>query len=400
MSTIQIPQMIDQPGLVETFRCRFGREAAGVACAPGRVNVIGEHTDYNGGFVLPAAIDRGISLALARRDDRRIRLVSLDYEEVEEREVPTGDEASPSPRRWANYIVAVVQQLVREGFHVGGFEAVLAGDVPRGAGLSSSAALEVAVGVGLRGLFGFQISRQRLALLGQAAEHSPLIGVQCGIMDQMISALGQPDHALWIDCHSLDCRPVPLPGDRAAILILNSMVRRGLVDSEYNRRRAECAEGLKLLSQLEGKDFLSLRHAGLSVFLQHENRLPEVVRRRVRHVVSENDRVEEAVMALGHGDLEKTGALLNCSHESLRDDYEVSCPPLDLLAELLQSSDGVYGARMTGAGFGGCVVALVRPERVEAVGDEVAGRYSRETGNTPDTFITPACSGARYTPIG
>jgi len=387
--------MIDQERVLEAFRQRFGRPTAIVGRAPGRVNLIGEHTDYNGGFVLPSAVNRDVVMALAPRDDGNIRLHSLNYGEAET--IPDV-EKGPIPKRatgWANYVVAVVEQLRARKASVHGFDGLLAGDVPDGAGLSSSAAVEMAVGIGLEALWELAIPKKQLALLGQAAEHSDYVGVKCGIMDQFISALGRADHALLIDCDSLDFESVPIPPSLISILIVNSMVKRGLVDSEYNRRRKECADGLAILSEKENREFPTLRHAGLEVFRAHEKALPDPIRRRVRHVVTENERVHAAAAALRRGDVSRVGALFTESHSSLRDDYAVSCPPLDRLCALLEAEEGVYGARITGAGFGGCVVALVDPKAAQIVADSVARRYEGETGKQPDTFITPASDGAR-----
>jgi galactokinase len=268
------------------------------------------------------------------------------------------------------------------------------GDVPLGSGLSSSAAIEVAMATLLNAVTGAAIPPVEIALLAQAAEHSRFVGVKCGIMDQFISALGREDAALMIDCHSLGFECVGFDSSRAAIVIIDSKKKRGLVDSEYNRRRQECAEGLELVRGLAGCQFETIRHIPEDVFAAFGAQLPEGARKRLRHNITENARVAECARALESGDFVRAGELLRASHASLRDDFEVSCRELDRIAELADACDGVYGCRMTGAGFGGCAVALARPEAVGAVSEQVSATYHAEFGVYPEIHVTHPCEGA------
>lgn len=381
--------------LVAAFARRFGGEPQLVAWAPGRVNLIGEHTDYNGGFVLPAAIDRGIRMAARIRLDSRIRLLSVDY--AADWELPAAANpgaAVPTPRGWPSYFVAVLDQFLRRGFAMPGLDVAIGGDIPPGAGLSSSAAFEVCAAVLLDAVTGAGLSRRDLALMAQAAEHSPFVGVRCGIMDQFASALGASAHALFLDCHTMDYELVPFDTDGAAIVIVNSMKRRGLVDSEYNRRRAECEAGLARLRELAGEPFATLRHVPPSVFAHWESSLPDPVRKRVRHNVTENARVLAFVDGLKRRDWRAIGKLLFESHASLRHDFEVSCTELDALVEMAAGCPGVYGCRMTGAGFGGCVVALVEPSSAATVCSTLARDYATMVTVTPEILVSAPAGGA------
>ncbi|HET7771239.1 MAG TPA: galactokinase, partial [Chloroflexota bacterium] len=336
------------------FRDRFGSAPTVVARAPGRVNLIGEHTDYNDGFVFPAAIDRDVYVAARATDDGRARLYAANFRR--KTEFPLSDVRHQPSERWSHYERGVVVMLQQDGHQVGGFEAAIEGDVPSGAGLSSSAAVEVATATALKALFDLQLDPVRLAVLCQRAENQ-FVGVNSGIMDQFISALGQRATALLIDCRSLEYRHVPL-GESAQIVVADTSVKRGLVDSEYNARRAECEEAVRLLSQRVA-GVRALRDVSAVQLREHEALLPEVVRRRARHVVTENERTLRSVAALEAGDLGAFGRLMDESHASLRDDYEVTVPPLDAMVDAAHNVSGVLGSRMTGAGFGGCTVSLV-----------------------------------------
>lgn len=384
--------------LYAEFNRRFGDDHAAFALrairAPGRVNLIGEHTDYNGGFVLPAAIDREVLMVGRRRPDHKIRLYSLDYREEAVGDVRTPDRAA-SPA-WSRYVQGVVWALQQHGFTVGGFEAVLTGNVPQGAGLSSSAALEVATAMLLQALFELSLSGPEMAALCQEAENR-FVGVNCGIMDQFISRMGKRGTVLLLDCRSLEHRWVPLPDDRVRIVIANTAVVRGLVDSAYNQRRAECEEGVRLIRQWEPA-VSQLRDVTPEMLEKYASHLPEPVRRRVTHVVAENQRVLDTVAALEKGDWQRCGELLVASHESLRDLYQVSSPALDLMVELALSVPGVLGSRMTGAGFGGCTVSLVREEAVERFLETVIPEYRRratwELAGEPEAYVCQADDGA------
>jgi len=374
---------------IEAFRTAFGYSPALIARAPGRVNLIGEHTDYNDGFVLPVAIDRAVYVAAAPRHDDRVRAVSLDYGERAEFGLAN---VSPAPeQRWSNYVRAVAWALQDRGVTLRGADALVHGDVPIGAGLSSSAALEVATARALLAVAGEDLPPVELALTAQGAEND-FVGMQCGVMDQFISVLGRRDHALLIDCRSLEHRLVPLPAGYS-VVVANTMKQRGLVDSEYNRRRAECEEGVRVFAErLPG--VRALRDVGRDQLEECRGLLRPTVYRRCRYVVEENERVLAAGQALVEGDLAACGRLMGESHAGLRDDYEVSCAELDHMVEAAADLPGLVGARMTGAGFGGCTVNLVQSDRVDAFAAELAKRYAQKTGVTPKIYVCRVEHGA------
>ncbi len=367
------------------FRQTFGRAPDIIVAAPGRVNLIGEHTDYNGGYVLPVAIDRQIVIAASPRDDRKVKIGSLDM--ASEAEFALDSIARATQQTWSNYQRGVALMLQQAGHTLGGVDAVITGDVPIGAGLSSSAAVEVATAYMFQQLYHLNLSRVELALLCQRAENE-FVGMRCGIMDQFISSLGKSQHALLIDCRSLDYELVPVPAG-ASIVVCDTKVQRGLVDSEYNARRQECEMGARLLG------VRALRDVTPEMFERRARELPETTRRRCRHVVYENQRVMESVAALRRGDLAAFGQLMYDSHASLRDDYQVSCRSLDIMVEAARQAPGVYGARMTGAGFGGCTVNLVNAAKAEDFRREVAAAYAAATGITPPVYVCLAEDGAR-----
>jgi galactokinase len=366
----------------------FGCQPATVVRAPGRVNLIGEHTDYNDGYVLPVAIDRNILMAAAPRPDRQVVLHALDFDQWTE--FPLDDIRYDAQRPWSNYQRGVAFFLQERGFDLPGINAIISGDIPIGSGLSSSAAVEVAAAYAWQVLSGFPLNRVELALLCQQAENE-FVGMKCGIMDQFISALGQRDHALLIDCRTLEHEVVRLgsgessPAPLATIVVCDTMKRRGLVDSEYNARRQECEEGVRLLRKhLSG--IKALRDVSPDQFERYQGDLPEVVRRRCRHIVYENERVLQSVEALKGVDLATFGRLMNESHVSLRDDYQVSCRELNVMVEAAWQVEGVYGSRLTGAGFGGCTVSLVAGEAVERFRAHVATEYQAATGVEPQIY--------------
>lgn len=371
--------------VTDAFAREFGGEASVVVAAPGRVNLIGEHTDYNDGFVLPAAIDRHIVIAARPRADRVVRLFAADMRESARFDL---DDIRPdTARRWSNYERGVAWALQGAGYTLQGMDAVIAGDVPVASGLSSSAAVEVATAFAFQTLGELALDGVQRALLCQKAENE-FVGMRCGIMDQYIISLGRRGHALLIDCRSLDYRLVPVPAG-VSLVICDTQKRRGLVDSEYNTRRNECEAGARALG------VPALRDVSVETFAAREEELAPVTRKRCRHVVTENQRVMDAVDALGAGDLERFGALMNASHVSLRDDYEVSCAELDAMVEAAWRQPGVVGARMTGAGFGGCTVNLVRDEAAEAFQRQVAAEYTRATGLEPRVYRCAAEDGVR-----
>lgn len=341
-----------------------------VVRAPGRVNLIGEHTDYNDGFVLPAAIDRDVILAARARADRRVRVYSLDYRERVE--FSLDDIAYDLDHPWSNYLRGTLSILAAKGFPVAGMDVVVAGEVPQGAGLSSSAALETATAVAARVLGGFTLDGPELALACQAAENK-FVGVNCGIMDQFASTLGTARNALFIDCRSYEYELVPVPAGYR-IVICDSGVRRGLKDSEYNLRRAQCEEAARLL-RADRPGIKALRDVTPEELASLRSKLPPEIGRRATHVVSENARVLKSVAALRAGRVTEFGRLMADSHASLRDLFEVSCPELDALVEVALGLPGVLGARMTGGGFGGCTVNLVREDLVDDFARTLLAEY-------------------------
>ena len=375
--------------VAEAFEQHFTGSAPRLFQAPGRVNLIGEHTDYNDGFVMPVAIDRHVVLAARARQDGRVRLWSVDFQQVAEFSL---DAILPDPAApWSNYVRGVSRVLQLEGFVLQGMDAAIAGNVPIGSGLSSSAAIEMAVAVAFRALHSLEIAPEQLAQLCQRAEND-FVGMKCGIMDQFIAALGQPGHALWIDCRSLEYEPVPLPAE-ASVVVCDTMKRRGLVDSDYNARRQECERAVDLLQgRLPGVQ--ALRDVTSADLARYGSLLPPVVRRRCMHVVSENERVLVAADALREGRVTQFGRLMDESHASLRDDYEVSCPELDLMVDLARQAPGCLGARMTGAGFGGCTVNWVRADQTAEFAGLVGEQYLAKSGVVPEVYICHASGGA------
>jgi galactokinase len=382
--------VVDLEQLRNAFRKLYEREPR-LFGAPGRVNLIGEHTDYNDGFVLPMAIDRETVAAAAARDDRTVRVHSLNLDES--REFNLDDE--PQARRgiWLDYVEGVARVLESRGAKIGGADIMLSSDVPVGAGLSSSAALELSVGLSLSVLSGAEVERVSLALAGQQAEHT-FVGTLCGIMDQLVAALGRRAHALLIDCRSLEVEAIPMKMEGVAVVVCDTRVKHELSSSEYNKRRAECARGVELLRR-SLPNIRALRDVSASELEQYEDRLPEPVRSRCRHIVTENARTLRAAEALRSGHLDVMGQLMYASHLSLRDDYEVSSAELDALVDIAGGIDGVLGARMTGGGFGGCTVNLVRRAALEEFQEIVAREYNRVTGYKTDIYIVEASDGAK-----
>ncbi|HYY97895.1 MAG TPA: galactokinase [Pyrinomonadaceae bacterium] len=375
--------------LMRAFAERYGR-AARCFRAPGRVNLIGEHTDYNGGFVLPMAIDRSTLVAAAAREDRLVNVHSLNRGESFTFDLDRPGE----PRRglWLDYVEGVARALESRGARLRGADLMLVSDVPEGAGLSSSAALEVSSGLALASVSGAEVDRVTLALAGQQAEHT-YVGTMCGIMDQFVAALGREGHALLIDCRTLEATAVPLDTSEVCVAITDTNVKHELSGSEYNARRAECEEGVRLLRRfIPGAE--QLRDVSVGQFERYAAELPEVVRRRCRHVVTEDARTLAAADALRGGDLKEVGRLMRLSHESLRDDYEVSCPELDMLAETAWGVRGVLGSRMTGGGFGGSTVSLVRRERLADFRAALEGPYAARFGRPPTFYVSDAGGGA------
>jgi galactokinase len=360
--------------------------------APGRVNLIGEHTDYNDGFVLPMAIDRETCVAAAPRLDRRVRVFSVNLGEHAEFDLDRPGERERGI--WLDYVEGVAQALERRGVRLGGADLAISSDVPVGAGLSSSAALEVSAGLALASVSRSEVGRVELALAGQEAEHT-YVGAKVGIMDQFIAALGRAGHALLIDCRTLETQAIPVDTSETLVAICDSRVKHELSASEYNTRRAECEEGVELLRRAGLDGIRALRDVSEADLERYGGALPEVVGRRCRHVVTENARTLDASAALREGRLEEMGRLMLESHESLSRDYEVSCRELDALVRIAMSlADTTLGARMTGGGFGGCTVNLVRRERLENFRETITREYTSATGQTPNIYVSEAGEGA------
>ncbi|MDU3502521.1 MULTISPECIES: galactokinase [Haemophilus] len=370
------------------FTQKYNKQPELTVYAPGRVNIIGEHTDYNDGFVMPCAINYGTAIAGAKRTDHiwNVYAADLDLEDT----FSLNEDFPQSEQKWANYVRGVVKFIQeRCPQFKQGADLVISGNVPHSSGLSSSAALEVAMGKFCQQLSDLPLTHTEIALIGQKAENK-FVGANCGNMDQLISALGQKDHLLMIDCRSLETQPTPVPKD-VAVIIVNSNVPHDLVTGEYNTRRWQCEKaaeffGVKALRDVSVEEFQK-REAELTA-------LNALVAKRARHVVTENQRVLDAVEALKHNDLTKLGELMGQSHESMRDDFEITVPQIDYLVELAQLVIGkTGGARMTGGGFGGCIVALAPHDKVEAVRKIIADNYEKQTGLKEDFYVCTASQG-------
>ncbi len=375
--------------MISTYRQHFGQAPECVVSAPGRVNLIGEHTDYNEGFVLPIAIDKKIGIAGSRRDDDTVRVFSLNFENWAEFSLSSLKKEDA----WTDYMQGVMDELLKAGHALKGCHAVLYGNVPLGSGLSSSAALEVATAFFLSHVYGIEMPPEDMVTLCQRAENQ-FVGMNCGMMDQCISRVGRAGHALHLDCRDLSYHQVPLHLDGYAVAICNSHVKHSLVNSPYNERRNQCEEGVRLLqSKLDGVS--ALRDVTSAQLEEYKAFFPPLVYQRCKHVVTENERVLQAVEALKHGAIEQFGDLLNQSHDSLRDDYEVSCPEIDTLVEIARSIDGTMGARITGGGFGGCTVNIVKEAALERFQRRLCEEYAKRTEITADIYIVRAEDGAR-----
>ncbi|SJL82966.1 galactokinase [Vibrio palustris] len=373
--------------VLDTFQRIFQRQPQALIHAPGRVNLIGEHTDYNDGFVLPCAIDYHTVVAASPRDDRKVRVIACDYDDqLDEFDLDEPIEFIEN-KLWANYVRGVVKCLLARGYVFAGADLTVSGNVPQGAGLSSSAALEVVIGQTFKTLYQLEVSQSDLAIIGQQAENE-FVGCNCGIMDQLISAQGEQDHALLIDCRSLATQAVPMPSD-ITVMIINTNKKRGLVDSEYNERRQQCEEAARILG------VEALRDVTLDEFEKNLHQLPAIVAKRARHVITENRRTELAAQALAAGNLADMGKLMAQSHQSMRDDFEITVAEVDTLVDIIKDVIQLEGGvRMTGGGFGGCVVALVPPHLIQAVRDAVEKHYMAKTGLKETIYVCKAMQGA------
>lgn len=381
--------MIDPELLSEKFAELYNREPR-IFRAPGRVNLIGEHTDYNGGFVLPMAIDRETAMAVAERNDRKIRVHTVNFGETAEFDLD--EEKLLQKGFWLNFIEGVARILERNSVKLKGADILLWSDVPTGAGLSSSAALETVTGLALSEMSGFSIDRTLLAKIGQQTEHE-FVGAKVGIMDQFVSANAKKDHALLLDCRSLEFENVPLDLTETAILICDTKVKHDLAASEYNTRRAECEEAVRILKQFL-PEIEQLRDVSVAEFEKYKDNLPDVIQRRAKHIVNENERTLKAAEYLKQHKLNEFGLLMFGSHESLKNDYEVSCAELDLLVEIAKTKKDILGARMTGGGFGGSTVNLVKRENLMQIIEEIVTEYEKQTKISPTILIAEACNGA------
>jgi galactokinase len=373
--------------IVSAFELQFGRQPDIVVRAPGRANLLGGHTDYNDGYVLPVAIDRAAWIAASSIEAPEAHLRALDMNEAAAFSL---DAIPPAAGDWADYPRGVAWALKERGFELQGMEAVLSSSVPVGSGLSSSAAIEVAFGYAWQLLSGFELELRELALTCQRAENG-YVGVNCGILDQMASAMGAEGHARLLDCRTLESELVPMP-DGIAVVVADTKVRRQLASSEYNVRRAQCEQAVEILGEyLPG--IRALRDVSSEELERFKGHLPGIVYQRARHVVADNERVLAAADALRDGDVVQVGELMRACHISLRDDYEVSSPELDVLAEAAWEVAGCYGARLTGAGFGGCTVSLVAQDAVDGFEAHVSKAYEDAFERKPDIYACRVADG-------
>jgi galactokinase len=370
-----------------SFTQIFGYDPSYLIQAPGRVNLMGEHTDYNEGFVLPCAINYQTVVAAAKRDDNLVRVVSVDYSNATD-EFDLDQEITSNPNAmWANYIRGVVKCLISNGYPLQGVDIAVSGNVPQGAGLSSSAALEVVIGQTFKQILGLNISQEKIALIGQQAENE-FVGCNCGIMDQMISAQGRENHALLLDCRSLETELISMP-ENMAVIIINSNKKRGLVDSEYNTRRQQCEEAARLFN------VRALRDVTIEQFNEKVSELDDTVAKRARHVITENARTIEMAKAMSNRDMARIGELMAQSHASMRDDFDITVEEIDTLVTIVKHVLGDQGGvRMTGGGFGGCIVALVPLALVDDVITAVEAKYNATTGLKESIYVCHAKHGA------
>ncbi|WP_145861320.1 galactokinase [Pedobacter suwonensis] len=373
--------------LRSTFKRLFNAEPILVR-SPGRINIIGEHTDYNGGFVMPAAIDKAIYVAISKREDDEIHLFSESYQQFD---ISSIKNLQKSENSWANYILGVADQLKERGYALGGFNFYIDGDVPLGAGLSSSAAVECATGFALDQLFSLEVPKLDIALVAQKAEQT-FAGVNCGIMDQFASVFGQKDQAIMLDCRSMQHSYIPLKLDGYKLLLLNTNVKHALADSAYNKRRAQCEQGVAWIKE-HYPNVNTLRDVTLEMLEAHVKPKDEEVFKKCSFVVKEIGRLLTAAEQLVNGNLHGLGHLMFETHEGLSKDYEVSCKELDFLVEEVKPLDEVLGARMMGGGFGGCTINIVKEEKIADLIEELSSKYLLQFGLKLDAYIVQTDNG-------
>ncbi len=367
----------------EHFKIKFGSEPL-IIISPGRVNLIGEHTDYNDGFVLPAAIDKVIVLGMKENQTKKVRVFSIDMNESIE--IDLSNKLEQQEFHWANYVKGVIAELNKKNIVVDGFDLVFGGDIPIGAGMSSSAALEGGILLGLKSLFEFDLTKLEMVKTGQLTEHNH-VGVRCGIMDQFINVYGQKGHALKLDCRSLDYEMIPFDQDDLRIVLCDTKVSHNLASSEYNVRRAQCEEGVEVLRKLY-PSIKNLRDVTLQQLEENKSELSPIVFQRCKFVIKENQRVLDGCEYLETGDISSFGACMYDSHHGLSKNYEVSCTELDLLVDIARELPGVIGSRMMGGGFGGCTINIVRKENVKEFSKNISQEYNERTGLDIEIYIT------------
>ncbi len=380
--------------LIEQFQAIYGTEGEiRTYFAPGRVNLIGEHTDYNGGHVFPCALTIGTYAVVRRREDQKLRFYSVNFKHLGVIESDLNDLVPDKKANWTNYPKGVMWAFEKRGFQLtNGFDILIYGNIPNGSGLSSSASLEVLTGVMLKDQFGFDVSMIDVALIGQYSENN-FNGCNCGIMDQFASAMGKKDHAIFLDANTLKYEYAPVVLEDAKIVIVNSKVKHSLVDSAYNDRRTECETALKELQEVV--DIETLGDLSEEEFETYKDAIKSEVRQqRAKHAVYENQRTIKAVAALAANDVETFGKLMNASHISLRDDYEVSCKEIDILVDLAWTIEGVIGSRITGGGFGGCTVSIVKNDAVDNFIETIGTAYEEKVGHKAEFYVVDIGNGA------
>ena len=382
--------MIDKNILLENYKKHFGDEEPRFFTAPGRINIIGEHTDYNGGFVLPGAVDKAITMAIKPNGSEYVNLISVDHDDA----ALFFRIGGPQPKeQWASYFYGVIEEMRKRGATVGGFNAVFGGDVPLGAGMSSSAALESCIGTALNTLFNLGFKKEELAKIGQMTEHN-YIGVRCGIMDQFASIFGQKGKVVRLDCRSLEYTLVPFNPEGIEIVLIDTMVKHLLASSEYNVRRAQCEEGVAVIKKYRPEVEL-LRDVTMEELEAHRGEIDPMSFRRCAFVINENKRLMAACAAMEKNDFVEVGKQVYATHEGLSVEYGVSCPELDFIVEIAKEHESVLGARMMGGGFGGCVIALVRKEGVADYIADVKEKYQVKFDKDPRVIEVEISDGAR-----